>query len=111
MRKLRGWFQFLQDIFKLIGQMMALAWRAQPSCFVLLLGLQLFQGGIPLASAWFSKGIFDALGLGLHGQPFAHLVPTLIFLLTAQAIVFVIGQIISPVNRYVSSELDRGLTL
>lgn len=111
MHKIRNWFQFVRDLLKLIGQMMLLAWRALPFCFVLLLGFDLLQGGIPLASAWLSKGIFDALGQGLHGQPFAHLIPELIFLLITQTAVFVLGQILSPVNRYFSNELDRGLTL
>ncbi|GHP00499.1 multidrug ABC transporter permease [Reticulibacter mediterranei] len=111
MHKLRDWSHFLRDMVKLTGQMMALAWRALPLCFVIQLGLELLQGGIPLASAWLSKGIFDALGQGLHGQPFARLLPTLIFLLATQTVVFVLGQTIAPLNRFVSSELDRGLTL
>jgi ATP-binding cassette, subfamily B, bacterial len=111
MHKLRSWFQFLRDMLQLIGQMMALAWRTLPFCCLLLLAFELLQGGIPLASAWFSKGIFDALGQGLHGQPFAHLLPELTFLLVAQTIMFVIGQTLSPINSYFSNELDRGLTL
>jgi ATP-binding cassette, subfamily B, bacterial len=111
MHKICTWLQFVRDMLKLIGQMMVLAWRALPFCFVLLLGLELLQGGIPLASAWLSKEIFDALSQGLHGQPFAHLLPALIVLLIIQTIVFVIGQTISPINSYFSSELDRGLTL
>lgn len=111
MHKIRNWSQFVRDMLKLIGQMMVLAWRALPFCFALLLGLELLQGGIPLASAWLSKGIFDALGQGLHGQSFARLIPGLIVLLIIQTIVFVIGQTIAPINRYFSNELDRGLTL
>jgi ATP-binding cassette subfamily B protein len=109
--KIRSWVQLLQDMLKLTGQMMVLAWRAMPFCFVLLFGLELLQGGIPLASAWLSKGIFDALGQGLYGHPFAHLIPQLMVLLATQAVVVVLGQTITPITRYVSSELDRGLTL
>ncbi|GHO90068.1 multidrug ABC transporter permease [Reticulibacter mediterranei] len=111
MRKLRDWPLLLRDMLQLIGQMMALAWRTLPFCCLLLLALELFQGGIPLASAWLSKGIFDALGQGLHGQPFAHLIPELTFLLVTQTIVFVVGQTLSPTTRFFLSELDRGLTL
>jgi ATP-binding cassette subfamily B protein len=110
-KKIRNWSQLLRDMLKLIRQMVELAWRALPFCFALQLGLELLQGGIPLASAWLSKGIFDALGLGLHGQSFTLLIPKLIFLLTTQTVIFVLGQTISPLNRYFSSELDRGLTL
>jgi ATP-binding cassette, subfamily B, bacterial len=111
MHKLRDWSLFLRDLLHLTGQMLVLAWRTLPFCCLLVLVLELLQGGIPLASAWISKDIFDALGQGLHGQPFAHLLPLLISLLVVQTIVFVISQTLSPTTRFFLSELDRGLTL
>jgi hypothetical protein len=43
MHKPGDWSQFLRDLFKVIGQMMALCWRALPFSFVLLFGLELLQ--------------------------------------------------------------------
>ncbi|QBD75493.1 ABC transporter ATP-binding protein [Ktedonosporobacter rubrisoli] len=97
--------------FALLWEMLKLAWRAQPLCLLILLLLQVFEGLIPVASGYISKGLFDELSQVFRGIPFTQLLQGLIFLLLAQAAISVVGQLTSPLQDYLQAELNRQLTL
>ena len=78
--------KFLSAVY----QMARLAWQAQKVIFVGLLLLQVVQGFMPLASAWITKAIFDALATILRGDStgnFAHYLLPWLALLCIQGVV------------------------
>ena len=50
------------------GQLVALAWHAQPACFIGVLVLNVTQGLVPVATAWVTKLLFDLLAQALPRQ-------------------------------------------
>src|SRR5690242_5826933 len=78
--RLRG----LGHVASAMGQMSMLAWRAQPTCFVSVIALQLLQGLLPLATAWLTKLLFDLLAQSLQGNAPATLIQQLFVLLALQ---------------------------
>lgn len=94
-----------------VWHMLNLAWRAQPTIFVGMVAVTTFQGAVPLVTAWFTKLVFDLLVLGLTEDFTGVLMPRLLYILTAQAILTVISQMMGPVNAYISAEMSRRLTV
>lgn len=99
--------QILSSLIRMIG----LAWQAQPVIFLSLILLTGLQGVVPLLTTWITKLLFDLLALALHGSGPIDLVNNLLFLILAQAGVFIISQMTAPASRYLSEELGRKLTI
>ncbi len=94
----------------LAGNMLKLAWQAQPACFTGLLLLQMLEGALPLGTAWVTKSLFDMLGLSLQGKMPANFLQGIGLLLIAQLALTVTGQLTSPSGTYLRNELTRHLT-
>ncbi len=94
-----------------IRQMVQLAWRAYPVGLIGIIALEIAQGLFPLGLAWVTKGLFDALARLLHDESLAALLPTLVPLLTLQALLVVLGQLSSAISSYADGELGRRLAL
>lgn len=108
---LQRFWQRLVRAFTLLWQVLRLAWKARSLCLLLLLLLQVLQGGLPVATASISKVLFDMLAGVFKGTPFSQMAEGLLLLLVAQAAVLLIGQLASPVQQYLQAELDRHLAL
>ena len=54
------------------GQLVALAWQAQPASFSGLLVLNVTQGLVPVATAWVTKLLFDLLASAQHPWVLRH---------------------------------------
>jgi len=98
-------------IARAMYQMSTLAWEAQPLCFVSVVALQLFQGLLPLATAWLAKLFFDLLAQSLRGNVSSALIQQLFVLLAIQALVTLCSLLPAPLTKYVTAELTRRLTL
>src|SRR5258707_776254 len=85
---------------KLIHQMLVLAWKAHALLLVVLLALQIFEGLIPLVTAFISKSLFDHLALMLHGVALSALLQGLVILFLAQAAFSITRQLASPLREY-----------
>ncbi len=90
--------------------MFRLAWQAHPTFLGGIIFLTIFQGGMPLASAWITKLLFDLLAQSLIRNAAVNW-PQLLWLLAAQALLTVSGQMMAPAYNYLNAELGRKLTL
>lgn len=109
--KAKGRLRNVRRMASAMRQMSALAFQAQPVCFVSVITLQLLQGLLPLATAWLAKLFFDLLGQSLRGNAPSLLMQKLFFLLALQALVLLLGLLLSPLIKYFTAELTRRLTL
>lgn len=91
--------------------MLGLAWQADRRSFLLLLATQCLQGLIPLAMAWLTKALFDLLARSLQGSEPASLIQSVVLLLTAQALITLLSQILAPASQYSQARLGRLLPL
>lgn len=109
--RLRRWMGSTPGLLIPLGRMCQLAWQAYPAGFLLLIATQILQGLFPLALAWITKVLFDLLAQSLQGHAPSNLVLTLVLLLTLQALVTMVSQVMTPINQYLTAELSRRLTL
>ncbi|MGA7732926.1 MAG: ABC transporter ATP-binding protein [Chloroflexia bacterium] len=104
--------------------MLALAWQTFPLGVVGIISLNLLSGLIPVATAWITKLIFDQLAQVIRTGPQSGLgtsatsgsMPNtfpreLLILLGIQAVIMVLGRVISPLNGYLNAEAGRRLQL
>lgn len=98
--------RFIASVFN----MFRLAWQAHPTFLGGIIFLTIFQGGMPLASAWITKLLFDLLAQSLIRNAAVNW-PQLLWLLAAQALLTVSGQMMAPAYNYLNAELGRKLTL
>ena len=94
-----------------VCRMGVMAWQAYPLGFVGLLGLELVQGLVPLATAWVTKVVFDSLSRSVRDGVAIAPPRALLPLLGAQVLLMVAGQFSQPVSGYLTAELERRLTL
>ncbi|MCP5100672.1 MAG: ABC transporter ATP-binding protein, partial [Chloroflexi bacterium] len=85
-------------------------WQAYPSGLAGVIFLNILQGLLPLATAWVTKLLFDLLAQRLAGDV-ALSWQLLLWLVVAQAILTLIGQLITPLSNYLKAELNRQLSL
>jgi ATP-binding cassette subfamily B protein len=93
-----------------VSNMFRLVWQAHPASLVGILPLTIYQAGVPLATAWITKLLFDLLAQSLTGNTIVNW-PQLLRLLAAQAVLMVTGQMTTPLHSYLNTELGRELTL
>ena len=106
-----SWFKGVPRFFATMLAMLRLAWQAQPAVFGGLILLTTLQGLVPLTTAWLTKVLFDRLVPALQGDVTLGWVVALLPVLVAQALVFVVGQMLTPTSGYLNSELRRNLSL
>ncbi len=107
-RRLRIVAQYFQFVYG----MGKITWQAQPLYFFGLAALSIVQSFFPLATAWVTKLLFDALVLSLQGHGASSaLLQHVLFLLAIQAGLLVGQQCISPLHQYFTTELSRQLNL
>lgn len=104
-------FQHVYSLFAAFGDMLGLAWQAQPACFAGLLLIDCVQSIIPIGHAWLTKLIFDLLAQSLPRGTAGNLPTNLILLLAGQAVLAFLNQILGTLNGYCSAELGRQLNL
>lgn len=105
--------QFIR-IFKAttaIFNMIKLAWLAQPMCFVGLILLELINGLLPPATAWFTKVLFDLIVHAVQEPATVILRQNLLFILAVLALLSVASQLSIAMSSYLIAELGRKLTL
>jgi len=101
-------FKGVRQFFSALLVMLGLAWQAHPLALSGLVILTTLQGLVPLATAWLTKILFDRLALALQGEAaLSWVLPILV----AQALVFVVSQMLNPASGYLNNELQRKLTL
>ena len=93
------------------GQLVALAWQAQPACFSGVLVLNVTQGLVPVATAWVTKLLFDLLAQALQGSTPSNLVATVLPLLAAQALLAALSSTMTHGSTFLTAELSRRVTL
>lgn len=104
------YFHNVHKLSKLVINILTLMWQAQPSAFCGTILLNILQGLLPLATAWITKLLFDLLALRLAGAV-AVTWTALLWLVVAQAILLLAGQLITPLAAYLKAELNRQLSL
>ncbi|GIK56290.1 MAG: hypothetical protein BroJett015_19530 [Chloroflexota bacterium] len=72
--------------------------------------LNILQGLLPLATAWVTKLLFDLLAQQLTGEA-SFVWRSLLWLVAAQAILLLAGQLVTPLASYFKAELNRQLGL
>ncbi len=93
-----------------LGQMLHLAWQAHPDGLVGLLGIELAQGLLPLATSWLTKLLFDRLATGTRTS--GPTLPTdFLLVLLALTAITALGQMLTPLSSYCNFELGQRLTL
>ncbi len=93
------------------GQLVALAWQAQPACFSGVLVLNVTQGLVPVATAWVTKLLFDLLAQALQGNTPSNVVATVLPLLAAQALLAALSSTMTHGSTFLTAELSRRVTL
>ncbi|MCG8347124.1 MAG: ABC transporter ATP-binding protein/permease [Chloroflexales bacterium] len=101
----------VRNLIRAIYQMMRLAWRAQPLCFVGLSILEALNGLFPLANAWLIKIIFDLLIQIMEEEVVGLFPQKLVFPLISMAAIGLVSQMNVPLTRALRAELGRRLTL
>lgn len=100
----------LSTYFVSFQKLVGLVWQTEPIMFVAILFLTIIQGGIPFASALWSKFLFDLLGQHLQGntavQPAQFVILLLLYLLINGA-----NRLFSPMIMYLNAELSRQMSL
>ncbi len=110
--RLFGGIHAIRDSLSSMPQMVLLLARTQPWYFLALIFLQGVQGLIPLLTAWITKRLFDLLTLSFqHQQNTSDTMPSLLFLLAAQAGVLLVSQVLSPISTYLQTQLYSRLSL
>ena len=93
-----------------VMQLLKLVWRAYPLACLSTSVITILQGLLPLASAWVIKVLFDWITISLgNGNSVNN--ELLFGLLAIQALIMLGTAILPNVNQYLSSELERRLTL
>jgi ATP-binding cassette subfamily B protein len=108
---IRHWLSSVSRSITTIGSMIALTWQARSLYFVGFLVILMIQGMLPLATAWVLKLLLDALSQGLLQKSPPALWHYLIVLLSLQAGVMLVSQLINPINQYLNAELGRQISL
>jgi ATP-binding cassette subfamily B protein len=104
------YFHNVHKLSKLVINILTLMWQAQPSALCGTILLNILQGLLPLATAWVTKLLFDLLAQRLAGAV-AVTWTALLWLVVAQAILLLAGQLIAPLATYLKAELNRQLSL
>lgn len=94
-----------------IFDMIKLVWDSQPLIFCGLVLLTITQGILPVAGSWITKTIFDLLGMILKNGSSEQLLKHILIILILQSLIWVFSMIIGPIDHYLTSELDRHLSL
>jgi ATP-binding cassette subfamily B protein len=105
------WLQNLSYNTTSVFSMLRLAWKTHPGIFLALILLIIVQGILPLATAWLTKWLFDLLGIGLQSGLNTDLVSQLVFILLAQSVLMLLGQLLIPVSQSLNTEMGRRLTV
>lgn len=111
MSSLRHWLERLAGFIKIVLAMIGVTWQAQPLCFAGLIAVLVIQGLLPLASALLMKTFFDLLSQSILQRAIPVPAQWVVLLLVAQAILLVLGFLLSPLNQYFNVELGRQLSL
>jgi ATP-binding cassette subfamily B protein len=85
-------------------------WQAHAFALSGTILLNILQGLLPLATAWITKLLFDLLAQRLAGTAVLGWT-SLLWLVGAQAILLIAGQLITPLATYLKAELNRKLSL
>lgn len=101
----------LPMLFATLGIMLQAIWQAYPVGLLIMIFFQLLQGLLPLATAWITKLLFDALAQSLAFHNRTALPQLIILLLILQSLLTLIAQFISPLDNYLNAELGRRLSL
>lgn len=107
----KHWLEDASRFLSAVYQMGLLAWQAQKIIFVGLLVLQVVQGFIPLASAWITKEIFDALTAIVQQESTSNFAHHFLPWLVLQGVITITGLMIGQINSYLNIELGRQLQL
>ncbi|MCA9946863.1 MAG: ABC transporter ATP-binding protein [Anaerolineales bacterium] len=94
----------------IIINILNLMWQAQPYALCGTVLLNILQGLLPLTTAWVTKLLFDLLAQRLASSA-AFNWTALLWLVVAQAVLLLAGQIITPLAAYLKAELNRQLNL
>lgn len=86
-----------------------LIWGAQPLALPGTILLNILQGLLPLATAWITKLLFDLLAQRLADET-TFVWTSLLWLVVVQAVLLLVGQLITPLATYLKAELNRQLT-
>lgn len=110
--KLKETGQMCADALRTLLQMVQLLFRAQPGYALALIVIQGMLGVIPLLTAWLAKEIFDLLASVLQQkQTAANALPSLLFLLGAQVVVLLLGQVLTAPAQYFQNQLNLKIAL
>jgi len=91
--------------------MFELVWQVQPGYFMGLLVLELIQGIAPIGSALLTKLMFDLLAQLFQEGSVSEYTKNLTFLLLGQIILNLASHALGIASTYLSSELERQLSL
>lgn len=102
--------KLISQKFTSVFSMSKFAWQAHPISYIGLILLTVLQGGLPLATAWTTKLLFDLLAASFSGTSIVAW-SQLIMLLIIQAVLAIVTQMSSQVHRYLNAELSRKVTI
>ena len=104
-------YQQTKQFLVTILQMSRLAWKSQPTIFVIITLLDIILGLVPLGAAWLTKQLFDLLAQGIQVGTSENILLSVIIVLVIQALLVVFSYLLELINKYLKTELGRQLTL
>ncbi len=108
---IQKWQTTFIEFAKLIFDMCQLSWQSHKTACILLTVIAIIEGCLPIAIAWFTKLIFDLLAFRLNSTFDRDFFLSFLPLLLAQTILLIIAQVAKPGSTFLSSDLQRKLTL
>ncbi|HUM72162.1 MAG TPA: hypothetical protein PLK31_25335, partial [Chloroflexota bacterium] len=102
--------QRVRRLFINFLDILALMWQANPVALAGVILLNILQGLLPLMTAWVTKLLFDLLAQRLAGET-TFVWPSLLWLIAAQTVLLLAGQLVTPLAAYFKAELNRQLSL
>lgn len=94
---------------RMFVRMSNILWQSQPTQFICLIMLDVLQSFFPLATAWITKFVFDVLARAIQGELFSW--KEIGVLLSFQAGLTILYQILQPVRNYLNIDINRHLSL
>lgn len=107
----RSWRSSVADVARAVGEMLKLAWRAQPLVMLGLVLLTVADGILPLLFTWGSKLLFDMLGERLQSQEAVGVTGDMAPILLLLACVFIYRRMAEPLRQYFNGELGRRISM